>query len=539
MRATQISILIAGFLCVFAGCNSSPDAPYSSQSIDQDLVLRRGNGGEPRTLDPALAEDVHSFNILSDLYEGLIIEGGDGNLLPGVAERWEVSLDGRQYIFHIRRDSVWSNGHPVIAEHFVAAFQNVLSPDTTSAYSFLLEPVSNYRAVLSGKLPPEELGIQAIDEQTLVITLDSPAQYFPGILATPIAFPLHPDDHGPRKFSDPALFVGNGPYVLEHWSVGGKIRLRKNPRYRNAHTVEIDAVEYFPITDPHTEFNMFRAGELDITNTVPNSAVSRLRELHSNELIIAPSLGLYYLAFDLSEPPFDDVRLRQALTMAIDRQSLVNVLGRGEQPAYGIVPPGVANYVAPGYAWQDMATSEREAGARKLLEETGYVVGSLPPIKLTYDVGDVHETVAVAVASMWQDALGLEVQLEKKEWMYFLATRDDHSAWQIMRFSWLGDYNDPSTFTDIFRADNQQNLPGYANPGYDQLLDEAKQILNLAARAEKMSIAESLLLDDYPIAPLYFYVSKHLVSSRVQNFETNVMDRHPTQFLGLTPTAPE
>ena len=180
-----------------------------------------------------------------------------------------------------------------------------------------------------------------------------------------------------------------------------------------------------------------------------------------------------------------------------------------------------------------MATNEKEARARSLLAQAGYDPGSLPPIKLTYDVGDVHETVALAVASMWQDVLGMEVQLEKKEWKFFLATRDDHSAWQVMRFSWVGDYNDPGTFVDIFRSDSPQNLPGYMNLEYDRLLDEAGELMDPNERAKTMSEAESMLLNDYPIAPLYYYVSKHLVSGRVQNFENDILDRHPTQFLRL------
>ncbi len=248
---------------------------------------------------------------------------------------------------------------------------------------------------------------------------------------------------------------------------------------------------------------------------------------------IAPSLALYYLAFDLSEPPFDDVRLRQALSMAINRQTLVDVLGRGEQAAFGLVPPGVANHIAPRYDWQFMTVEERQAIARDLGRQAGYGDGNSPPLRLTYDVGDIHEKVALAVTSMWREVLGIEVELEKKEWKYFLATRDDRSSWQIMRFAWTGDYNDASTFTDIFRADSPQNLPGYMNPDYDRLLDEANGHIDLEDRASMMSAAESMLLEDYPIAPLYFYVSKHLVSDRVRNFQNNILDRHPTQFLQL------
>jgi len=536
LRAVFNIFLIVVATFAVAACDPSSRSISDSQDIGQQRVLRRGNGGEPQSLDPALAEDVHAFGILSDLYEGLIIEAGNGDLLPGVAERWDVSPDGRQYTFYLRQDAVWSDGNPVTAQQFVSAFHRVITPGSKSAYAFLLEPIRNYQAVIAGQSPPEELGILAVDERTLVIELASPAQHFPGILAMPIAYPLHPGNgngNGSRNFRDPKLFVGNGPFILESWSIGEKIRLKKNPKYRNAGAVQIEAVEYLPITDPNTELNMYRVAELDITYTVPQGSIAELRESQGDALRIAPSLALYYLAFDLSEPPLDDVRLRQALSMAIDRQTVVKVLGRGEQPAFGLVPPGVANHVSARYSWKDLAVADRQAMARVLLEHAGYDRNVLLRIRLTYDTGDVHETVALAVASMWQDVLGIEVELEKKEWKYFLATRDDRPAWQIMRFAWTGDYNDPGTFMDIFRSDSQQNLPGYANPEYDRLLDKAHGLVNLDRRAENMSAAESLLLDDYPIAPLYFYVSKHLVSGRVQNFENNVFDRHPTQFLRL------
>ena len=339
-------------------CGPAVESGTSLQS-DEDLqVLRRGNGGEPQTLDPSLAEDVHAFNILADLYEGLVVETADGTLQPGAAERWELSADGRQYTFHLRDDAVWSNGDSVTADEFVAAFHRAISPDSLSAYSFLLEPVLNFHAVKSADLPVEDLGVRAQNERTLVIELRSPTQYFPGILAMPIAYPVHAGhDDDPTRFRNPASFVGNGPYVLDSWSIGDKIRLRKNALFRNASSVGIDIVDYFPVTEPTTELNMYRAGELDITATVPPAAISNLRAMQNGELRIAPSLGLYYLAFDLTEPPFDDVVLRQALTMAIDREILVSVLGRGERAAFGVVPPGVSDYQGAQFEWKDLSAS--------------------------------------------------------------------------------------------------------------------------------------------------------------------------------------
>ncbi len=479
-----------------------------------------------------MAEDVHAFGILADLYEGLFIEAGDGTLLPGAAERWELSADGREYRFYLRDSAVWSNGEPLTAQQFVNAFRRILAPGSTSAYAFLLGPILNYQPVMAGELPVTSLGVRAIDDKTLLIELHSPAQHLPGILAMPIAFPLY-DASGDRRFRDPGSFVGNGPYVLEQWSPGEKIRLKKNENYRNASAVNIEFVEYFPITDPNTEFNMYRAGELDITFTVPADQIGALRVDKTDALHIAPTLALYYLAFDLSEPPLTNVRLREALSMAIDRQTIVQILDRGEQPAFGLVPPGVANHVGMNYEWRHLASGEREAKARHLLQEAGYDDASPLRLTLTYDTGDVHEKIALAVSSMWQTVLGIEVELQKKEWKYFLASREDRSAWQVMRFAWTGDYNDPSTFLDIFRSGSPQNLPGYRNMEYDLLLDKANQVTNREDRTKILSAAESLLLRDYPIAPLYFYVSKHLVSERVRHFRSNILDRHPTQFLAL------
>ncbi len=530
------SAIIFTFLSTFflGGCGSPPEAPGSSQVDDSMRVLRRGNGGEPQSLDPALAEDVHAFNILADLYEGLVLESADGTLLPGVAERWDISADGRRYDFFLRDDAVWSTGEPVTAQDFVAGFHRVLSPGSTSAYAFLLEPILNYQAVLDGELPMDSLGVSAVDDGSLVINLSSPAPHFLGVLAMPVAFPAYSrNSDDALRFRDASRFVGNGPFVLEQWSVSEKIRLKKNPLYRNASAVEIDAVEYLPVTDPRTELNMYRAGELDITNSVPPDAIEALRGARPEELRIAPSLGLYYLAFDLSEPPLDNLFLRKALTMAIDRRTLVSLLGRGEQEAYGIVPRGVLNHRHAYPGWFDLSATERENQARAVFAQAGYGAGKPLRLKLTYDVGDIHETVALAVASMWREVLGVEVALEKKEWKFFLATRDDRPAWQVMRFAWAGDYNDASTFTDIFRRDSPQNLPGYRSESYDLLLDQAREATDPDIRASRLQAAEALLTNDYPISPLYFFVSKHLVSERVLNYQNNVLDRHPTQFLKL------
>lgn len=297
--------------------------------------------------------------------------------------------------------------------------------------------------------------------------------------------------------------------------------------------MQINRVDYYSIGNQNSELNRYLAGELDITATVPPAAISRLRSRRPGELRIAPKLALYYLAFDLSEPPFNNVVLRQALTMAIDRQTLVVWLGRGDAAAYGLVPLGVANHESAQFVWKELSNQDRNAQAVELFAQAGYDAGRLLRIKLTYDVGDIHEKVALAVSSMWRDVLGVEVDLDKREWKYFLATRKERSAWQVMRFAWIGDYDDASTFTDIFRWDSPQNLPGYHSIEYDRLLDNASNAQDTGERAALMTAAEEHLINEYPIAPLYFYVSKHLVSPSVENFVPNLLDRHPSQYMKL------
>jgi ABC-type oligopeptide transport system substrate-binding subunit len=529
-RALFIALIVSACLTATA-CGDRSSSGRAATDQNEQRVLRRGNGGDPETLDPARAEDEHAFNILADIYEGLLIDGGDGTLQPGVAERWSISNDGTTYTFELREDARWSNHEPVIAEHFIIAFRRVLTPETVSAYSFLLLPLQNAQAILDGRLPAESLGVEAVDDHTLVIHLEAPTPSMLAVLAMPIALPVWPESLlDPHAFRDPDKFVGNGPFVLDEWSPIDRISVRRNPAFHDAASIGLDRVDYFPIEDPMTEMNRYRAGELDITATVPPEHIKALQESHLDELRITPRLAVYYIAFDLSEPPFDAVALRQALSMAVDREVLVAAIGRGERPAYGFVPDGVSSYKSARYGWQSLSAGERHAEARRLLALASWGSASL---KLIYDVGDIHEKIAIAVSSMWRDVLGIEVMLEKREWQYFLATREQRQEWQMMRFAWTGDYNHPSTFTDLLTTNNPQNLPAYSNSHYDELLSRAAVTLDNSEQLQLYARAELMMLRDYPLIPLYFYVSKHLVAPTVLGFQSNPLDRHPSRFLRL------
>ncbi len=531
----SLTWLLGGLLVAVlaTGCQE-PISSSTDQDAAREQILRRGNGGDPGTLDPALAQDVHAFNVLVDLYEGLVSEGPDGSVVAGVAESWVISDDGRRYEFALRPDAKWSNGEPVVALDFVRAFRRVAEPGTESAYSFLLEPLENFEAVNAGEKPASELGIEAIHERLLVIRLNRSASYFLSILAMPIASPLHENSLEETLGKDGRSLVSNGAYTLKSRQILGPIELLRNPYYWGAESVSIDRVVYLPIVNESSELDMYRAGEIDITDSVPTHDLARLMEKHPGEVRIAPKLALYYVAFDLSEAPFDNKELRTALSMAIDREQIIRLTGRGESPAYGIVPPGVANHVGATYKWRDLESSEREERAREAFRAAGYGAENPLRIKLTYDTGDIHERIALAVTGMWRDVLGVETELEKLEWKYFLSTRENRGAWDTMRFAWFGDYNDPMTFAEIFRADSPQNLPQYKSDEYDEILDSAMVELDTARRLEQMTRAEQILLDDYPIAPLYFFVGKHLVKPHVRGFEDNVLDRHPSRFLSLS-----
>jgi len=518
MRPTLLIVSCWLAASVFTSSCVKEPQPGASNEADTQTVIRRGNGGEPGSLDPALAEDIHAFNILTDLYEGLVTVSADGHILPGVAESWEISKNGLVYSFVLRDNAHWSNGEAVLASDFVNAFRRVANPDTGSVYGFLLEGVRD---------------VVAVEERLLEIQLANPTPWFLAALSMPVAFPVYAPGLHSKVSTAPETFVGNGAYYLDSAVPGGAIGVKRSPTYRDADSVAVEQIIYLPLVDPAAELDMYRSGELDITHTIPPTQLQMLKAEMPDHVRIAPSLALYYLAFDLTEPPLDDRLLRQSLNMAIDREQLVSIIGRGEQAAFGIVPPGVANHDAARFTWQELPVAERQKQAQELYRRAGYSPATPLALQLTYDAGDIHERIALAVSSMWRDVLGVDVTIRKMEWQYFLATRENRAEWQVMRFAWSGDYDDASTFTNIFRSDDPQNLAAYANPDYDQLVVDASAEQNAQRRAELMQNAEALLLADYPIAPLYFYVSKHMVSPRISGFESNALDRHPSRFLSV------
>ena len=503
-------------------------------------VLHRSLIANPESLDPHKARSVQAGDVLRDIGEGLTTYSATGELVPGTASEWTVSDDGLVYTFTIRDEARWSNGEPVTAEHFAFSLRRLVDPAIAAFYAQMLGDIVNARAIIAGDKAPEELGVEAVDERTLVLTLERPTPYLLSLLTYPATFPVHPDSiatHG-DAFTQPGNLLSNGAYKLDAVEPLSVIKLSRNEYYWNNAGTAIDAVHHHIITEEMSEFNRFRSGEIDITSSVPPDNFAQIREEYAQALHVAPYLGVYYYGFNLTKPPFkDNPALREALSLAIDRELLVrNVTGRGEEPAYSWVPPGVDNYEPRRFVYAEQSQEERNAQARLLLREAGYGPDNPLQIELRYNTSDTQQKMALAVQAMWLDVLGVETTLINEEFQVLLANIREREVTQVFRLSWIGDYNDAHTFLSIFESDNPSNMPGYESEEYDELMRQAAEQVDPKKRRFYLEEAERVLLADHPVIPIYFYVSKHLVSTRVIGWEDNVLDYHYSQHLSLAPT---
>jgi len=511
-------------------------APAGAGKPEARDTLRRGNGPEPDTLDPQRARTDSAFNILRDLFEGLTAIGPGGQPVPAAAESWTVSEDGLEYEFRLREGLRWSNGDPLVAADYVAGMRRLVDPATASPYAQVFDPVVNAAAILRGEQPAGSLGVAAPDSRTLRIRLQHPAPYLLGLLAQPGTFPVH----GPTlaqygaEHARPGRMVSNGAFVLDDWVVGSEVVARRNPSYWNAAAVGIARVHFVHHSDAGAEFRQYRAGELDFTYVVPPQQYAWLHENLPDELRISPQLNVYYYGFNLSRPPFkDDPGLRRALSLVIDRERLTAaVTGLGEAPAWGWVPRGVSNYTPQQFDYATKSHEQRVAEARELYARSGYSDANPLEIEIRYNSGEVHNRLAVAIAAMWKEALGVRTTLYAEEFRALLQSIQRKET-QVFRSSWVGDYDDPYTFAQLLRSGFGINLTGYSNPAYDALLAEAVRTADNARRRELLEEAERLMLADHPVLPIYFYVNKHLVKPYVSGWSDNTMNVHYSKNLRL------
>lgn len=512
-------------LLAIHGCNSNTTPAADATHKSKGQILRRGIGGEPASLDPGEAVDTFSFEVIRDLYEGLTTEAPDGAVVPGVASSWTVSASGTQYTFQLRPDAKWSNGTRVRAKDFVEAWRRVVDPKRASPVADILRPIAGATAIILGRLPPSSLGVIAASDDLLVVNLDQPAPYFPQLLTHSATFPVYSEEAA--KSHDPTSWVSNGPYVLSNWTPGSVIRLRRNLSYWDRTNVRIPDVEYIPIPDENAEFRQYRADQIDVTQSVPSSELDLVRAERPNELFVAPILATAYYALNLRSPYFaTNLNLRKSLALAIDRKALeTTILPFGQSPAYGFVPPGTWNYDSQSWDWRSLPDAERTVEARRLYALAGY--SALRPLRLRvlFNSNNSIKQVAIAIASMWKETLGVDTELVDEEYRVFLDTRRDTSRWEVARLGWTADYNDAGNFLDTLRNGSPNNDARYDRQEFDKLLDRAASALDPSDRRRLLQEAEKMMLSDYPVLPIYFFSSKRLIKPYVKGAKINPLNR--------------
>ncbi len=502
-------------------------AACSPQAHRADLVFIQS--AEPETLDPALVTDQVSMRLSEALFEGLCRVNEKGDPEPGVAERWDVAADKKHYVFHLRGNSRWSNGQPVVAEDFVYAWRRALDPVLGADYASQLYLVKNAKAFNEGKIKdPAQVAVKAMDARTLEVELENPTPYFIDMCAFLTLAPVYKpalEQHG-TAWIKPANIVTNGAYLLDEWKLDDHIKLRRNPDYWDAANVKMGTVEVKPIQEANTALNYFVNGQADLImdkGMIPASLVGKLKQQPWFRTV--PFLGTWFVRFNVTKAPFNDARVRKAFAMAVDKKRIVEKITQlGEHPAYSLTPPGA------GHDYQPPPGLEFDpAKARALLAEAGFPNGKgLPRVEYLYIPLGVEKNIAVELQAMWQDALGVEVGLVKQEQKIWLSSMRALS-YDMCRSSWIGDYNDPNTFLEMFTTGNGNNRTGFTRADYDSLIVAAAAEADPAKRYSIFQQAEKMLIaDESVIIPGYVYVGPQLYhGDKLGGVQGNMIDLHP------------
>ncbi|ASE41729.1 oligopeptide ABC transporter substrate-binding protein OppA [Citrobacter braakii] len=520
---TKKSLVAAGILtALIAGNVATAAVVPAGVQLAEKQTLVRNNGSEVQSLDPHKIEGVPESNINRDLFEGLLISDVDGKPSPGVAEKWE-NKDFKVWTFHLRKDAKWSDGTPVTAQDFVYSWQRLANPNTASPYASYLQygHIVNIDDIIAGKKPITDLGVKALDEHTFEVTLSEPVPYFYKLLVHSSVSPVPKaavEKYG-EKWTQPANIVTNGAYKLKDWVVNERIVLERNTNYwDNAKTV-INQVTYLPISSEVTDVNRYRSGEIDMTyNNMPIELFQKLKKEIPNEVHVDPYLCTYYYEINNQKAPFNDVRVRTALKLALDRDIIVNkVKNQGDLPAYSFTPPYTdgAKLVEP--EWFKWSQEKRNEEAKKLLAEAGYTAEKPLTFDLLYNTSDLHKKLAIAAASIWKKNLGANVKLENQEWKTFLDTRHQGN-YDVSRAGWCADYNEPTSFLNMVLSDSSNNTVHYKSPAFDKLIADTLKVTDEAQRSELYSKAEQQLDKDSAIVPVYYYVNARLVKPWVGGY---------------------
>ncbi|MDE9452338.1 oligopeptide ABC transporter substrate-binding protein OppA [Xenorhabdus bovienii] len=503
--------------------------PSGTQLADKQEITRN-NFSEPVSLDPHKSDSSSEFDILRDFFERMVAIDKKDKVIPALAERWETN-DNKTWVFHLRKGIKWSDGSPITAHDVVFSWRRMVTPDTISPYgSYLVQAtVVNAYDVLSGKKKPEELGVKALDDATIEVTLGRPKADLLQMMAHPVMSPISEKvvkKYG-NKWTQPEFFVSNGPFKLSEWIVNEKIVGVRNPYYwDDKHTV-INKVTYLPLSDYKADLNRYMAGELDISNGGPSDFFPTLKKKFGDQFHISPIMSVYYYLFNTQKPPFNDVRVRQALTLALDRAIITDkVLGNGQKPAFDVVYPGSGGIFLKHPDYASWTQEQRVAKAKSLLNEAGFNENNPLKFTLLYNTSDGHKKIAIAASSMWKKNLGVEVVLQNQESKSLYDTMSQGN-FEVVRYAWNADYNSPTSFLDIFTTGNTNNIPQYSNKEFDQWVLKADETNDKIYYQRALDI----LIQDSPAIPVYYYVRTKLVKPYVGGVHISPLGDIPTKDL--------
>lgn len=487
----------------------------------QELV--RHIKDEPATLDPAKAVGLPEIQVIRDLFEGLVNQNAKGEIIPGVASKWQSS-DNRVWTFTLRDNAQWSDGTPVTAQDFVYSWQRLVDPKTLSPFAWFaaLAGINNAQAIIDGKMTPDKLGVSAVDAHTFRVQLDKPLPWFTSLTASFAFYPVQKANaESGKEWTRPGKLIGNGAYVLKDRVVNEKLVVEPNSHYwDNANTV-LKKVTFMPINQESAATKRYLAGGIDITESFPKNLYQKLLKDIPGQVYTPPQLGTYYYAFNTEKGPTADARVRLALSMTIDRRLIAEkVLGTGEKPAWHFTPDVTAGFTPQKTQFEEMSQAERNAQAKTLLQAAGY--GPDRPLKLTllYNTSENHQKIAIAVASMWKKNLGVNVKLQNQEWKTYIDSRNTGN-FDVIRASWVGDYNEPSTFLSLLTSTHSGNIARFKNPAYDKIINQATLETTVAARNADYNAAEHIIAEQAPIAPIYQYTNGRLIKPWLKGYPIN------------------
>lgn len=503
------------------GGENSVTTQTNNQTLHWDIR------SEPDSLDPQVALGNWSTIVLRDMFVGLMTNDQNANITLGVAASWTVSDDGQVYTFYLRKDAKWSDGTPITAKDFVYSFRR-----TTLDLKNSIDGIRNGKALSRGLMQDgENLGVRAVDDYTLQIFLETPDPLFIEKMQGRISYPV--PKHVIEKFGEdwtkPENMVSNGPYKLVEWKPNEYIKVVKNEFFYDAANVKIKEIYYYPIQDRLNSFEQFKEGKLDLVESFPLEKYKWLKENMPNETRVSSYLGIYYYIINLNLPKFQDVRVRKALAMLVNREFLTeNIAIAGEIPAYSFATP-MENYTPAQFSFVSLSPEERLKEAKKLLQEAGYSAAKPLTIKLRYNTSKDHKKVAVAVAKMWKD-VGIEVEVsDLPTSKHYAEIRKGN--FEIARAGWIVNFADASNFLQNFLPNSRSNYGGYNNPRYEQRMRQVAEVIKPKVRAKIMQEAEQIMLDDYATIPLYYYVSRNLVSQHLKGWFPNSPDIHPSRYM--------